>query len=284
MADVRKKLPCNAEGEFFVDESCIDCSVCREIAPGVFGDGDENACVVKQPLSEEEELSAFQALVSCPVSAIGTLSKKLPPHVLMSFPLPIEEEVYLTGYASEKSYGALSYFVRHPGGNWLIDSPRFSGHLVRRLKELGGGAFIFLTHEDDVADSDRYAEEFGAKRLIHREDMHAVPNAEVVIEGTEPKRMQGDFLVIPTPGHTKGHMVLLYRDKFLFTGDHLAWSRRLRRLTAFRDYCWYSWEELKRSMERLLNYNFEWVLPGHGYRSKLRREEFGAFVRELLSS
>lgn len=30
--------------------------------------------------------------------------------------------------------------------------------------------------------------------------------------------------------------------------------------------CWYSWEEQTRSMERLLAYDFEWVLPGHGRR------------------
>jgi glyoxylase-like metal-dependent hydrolase (beta-lactamase superfamily II) len=59
-------------------------------------------------------------------------------------------------------------------------------------------------------------------------------------------------------------MVLLYRDKFLFTGDHLAWSPSRETLTAFRTACWYSWKEQTRSMERLLDYSFEWVLPGHG--------------------
>jgi hypothetical protein len=27
---------------------------------------------------------------------------------------------------------------------------------------------------------------------------------------------------------------------------------------------WYSWAEQTRSMAKLLNYEFEWVLPGHG--------------------
>ena len=59
-------------------------------------------------------------------------------------------------------------------------------------------------------------------------------------------------------------MVLLYRDKYLFTGDHLAWSPVRQTLTAFRSVCWYSWPEQTRSMEKLLAYSFEWVLPGHG--------------------
>ncbi len=284
MANLKKRLPCNAEGEFFVDESCIDCSVCRTIAPGVFGDGEETACVVKQPKSEAEELKSFQALVSCPVPAIGTVSRKVPSRIHETFPIRVEKEVYLTGYSSKRSYGALSYFIRLPEGNWLVDSPRFSRHLVKRLKELGGLRYIFLTHEDDVADCGRYAKEFWAERIIHREDSHAVPDAEVLIEGFEPVPFGEDFLIIPTPGHTKGHMVLLYKNRYLFTGDHLAYSRRRGKLVAFRDYCWHSWEELKRSMKKLLEFEFEWVLPGHGYWKRISREEFESFVKELFSS
>ena len=79
-------------------------------------------------------------------------------------------------------------------------------------------------------------------------------------------RLDDDLSVIPTPGHTRGHAVLLHRDQYLFTGDHLAWSRRRGHLVAFRDANWYSWPETIRSMERLLDYAFEWVLPGHGER------------------
>jgi glyoxylase-like metal-dependent hydrolase (beta-lactamase superfamily II) len=60
---------------------------------------------------------------------------------------------------------------------------------------------------------------------------------------------------------------LLYRDKFLFTGDHLAWSDKRRGLIAFRDVAWYSWPEQTKSMERLLSLRFQWVLPGHGRRA-----------------
>ena len=68
---------------------------------------------------------------------------------------------------------------------------------------------------------------------------------------------EADVLFIP--GHTRGHAVLLYRERFLFTGDHLAWSRRLEQLVGFRDACWYSWSEQIRSMEKLLDFRFEFV-------------------------
>jgi glyoxylase-like metal-dependent hydrolase (beta-lactamase superfamily II) len=78
-------------------------------------------------------------------------------------------------------------------------------------------------------------------------------------------KIDDDLLAIPTPGHTRGHQVLLYRAKVLFTGDHLAWSPKRETLTAFRDACWYSWPVQTRSMEKLLDYRFESVLPGHGW-------------------
>src|SRR5438445_679029 len=87
---------------------------------------------------------------------------------------------------------------------------------------------------------------------------------EQVLGGDEPMKLDKDLLAIPVPGHTRGHAVLLYRNKFLFTGDHLAWSPTRRTLTAFRSACWYSWEAQTRSMEKLRQYDFEWVLPGHG--------------------
>jgi len=55
----------------------------------------------------------------------------------------------------------------------------------------------------------------------------------------------------------------------LFTGDHLWWDREEKCLDAGRDVCWYSWDEQIESMKKLLDFDFEWVLPGHGQRVKL---------------
>jgi glyoxylase-like metal-dependent hydrolase (beta-lactamase superfamily II) len=99
---------------------------------------------------------------------------------------------------------------------------------------------------------------------MHEADGAVRLGVERVIEGEEEARLDDDLQVIPTPGHTRGHQVLLYREKFLFTGDHLAWSPAKRTLTAFREVNWYSRPEQTRSMEKLLRYRFEWVLPGHG--------------------
>jgi glyoxylase-like metal-dependent hydrolase (beta-lactamase superfamily II) len=129
---------------------------------------------------------------------------------------------------------------------------------------MGGASMMFLTHRDDVADHARFAEKFKLERIMHERDNGARYGMERIIKGDEAVRLDEDLTLIPVPGHTRGHMVLLYRDKYLFTGDHLAWSPARETLTAFRSACWYSWTEQTRSMEKLLDYRFEWVLPGHG--------------------
>lgn len=207
------------------------------------------------------------ALTACPTGSIGTTHRHDARAAVGSFPEQLSENIYFCGFTAEASFGAWSYLIVRPanaGGNVLVDSPRWTRHLVRRIETLGGVRTIFLTHRDDVADHDRYARQFGAERIMHADDGAARLGIERVVEGAAEKRLDGELRVIPTPGHTRGHMVLLYRDRYLFTGDHLAWSPERNTLTAFRSVAWYSWAEQTRSMMRLLDYRFEWVLPGHG--------------------
>ncbi len=218
---------------------------------------------------------AFMALVACPTSSIGTESKTDASEGSRAFPETIDENVAFCGFTSERSFGAWSYFIERPAGNVLVDSPRAAGPLMAALDRRGGVATLFLTHRDDVADHATLARRFGCRRVMHADDLTAdTRGVEQPITGSDPVRLDEDLVVVPTPGHTRGHAVLLYRNRYLFTGDHLAWSRRRGHLVAFRDANWYSWPETIRSMERLLDYDFEWVLPGHGgrYRAPSARE------------
>lgn len=282
MARLELRLSTNVEGEFYVDSRCINCDACRQLAPDVFGEKNGYSHVKKQPTTEEERREAFRALLSCPVQAIGTESGDLGRQYKDDFPLLLEENVYYLGFNSSKSYGANSYFVNDVNGNWMIDSPRYHEHLVRKIRDVGGLEYIFLTHQDDVADADKYADIFGARVIIHQDDSMAYPDADILIRGIEPVEIERNVLVIPVPGHTKGHCVLLYKNKYLFTGDHLEWRRQLGELRAFRNYCWYSWEEQIKSMERLSQFQFEWILPGHGQRVKLAPKVMKEKMKRLL--
>jgi glyoxylase-like metal-dependent hydrolase (beta-lactamase superfamily II)/ferredoxin len=267
MANPARKLAENVPGDFFVDDTCIDCDACRQIAPATFRDHGDQSSVYQQPKTEEQTYKAMQALVTCPTGSIGSTLKHDAKAAIDSFPMNIAENVYFCGFTSESSFGAWSYLIVRPdseGGNVMIDSPRFAGQLVKKIERLGGIRQILLSHRDDVADHEAFARRFSAQRFMHQRDNAARYGVEHVIEGDEIVSIDKDLLLIPTPGHTRGHVVFLYKNRFLFTGDHLSWSPVRNTLTAFRSVAWYSWKEQTRSMERLLEIDFEWVLPGHG--------------------
>ncbi len=257
MATPSKRRPENIDGDFFVDSTCIDCDTCRWMAPATFNRANGQSVVYKQPKNQNEKTKAAQALLSCPTASIG----------------------YFLRYHSEKSYGAASYFIQRPEGNVLIDSPRFSMPLVKRFEELGGISYIFLTHRDDVADHQKYHEHFNAKRIIHAKELTKhIPEAEILISHDHNNQIAEDLILIPVPGHSPGHLVLLYRNKFLFTGDHIAYSDKIQSIYAFREHCGFSWEEQINSVAKLADYNWSWLLPGHGRRTQASPEKMRTMI------
>ncbi|HXU39033.1 MAG TPA: MBL fold metallo-hydrolase [Blastocatellia bacterium] len=276
----------NAHGDFFVDTTCIDCDLCRQIAPDTFSDIGDQSIVFHQPETSEQVFDALKALVTCPTASIGTISNQNAKPAVAAYPEVVDDNVYFCGFASESSYGASSYFIARPEGNVLVDSPRFAAPLVKRIENMGGIKLIFLTHRDDVADHEKWASHFDAERILHSDDIsRSTSGVERVLTGRAAITLDHDLLAIPTPGHTRGHTVLLYRDRYLFSGDHLWWSAAYDALNASQSVCWYSWTEQIRSMERLLDYEFEWVLPGHGRRvhlsSSLMREQLESCVARM---
>jgi glyoxylase-like metal-dependent hydrolase (beta-lactamase superfamily II)/ferredoxin len=286
MALIERAHQENSPGDFFVDTSCIDCDLCRQIAPDTFSDVGDQSVVHHQPNTPEQEFAALKALVTCPTASIGTLSHRNAKMAVRAYPEAIDQNVYFCGFASESSYGASTYLIVRPEGNVLIDSPRFATPLVKSIEKLGGVGLMFLTHRDDVADHEKWATHFGAERILHRDDIsRSTSGVERVLTGRDAVELDDDLLAIPTPGHTRGHTVLLYRDQYLFSGDHLWWSTGYDSLNASQSVCWYSWTEQTRSMERLLDYQFEWVLPGHGRRvhlsSSLMRDQLEQCVARM---
>lgn len=283
MADQKKRLSTNIAGNFYVDSTCINCDTCRQLAPKSFEETGDYSAVVNQPEGEPQVHQAYQALLACPVGSIGTehSDKRMLQKAMASFPMHLEGGVFYCGFNSEKSFGANSFFIEHPDGNWLVDSPRYIKHLVDFFEQKGGIRYIFLSHEDDVADCDRYAKQFGATRIIHQADAEAVPGAERIIEGEEPVTLTPQFQAIPVPGHTPGSMALLYDERFLFTGDHLWWDSAQKMLGAPQRLVWRK-RVLVDSIQKLLGYRFEWVLAGHGDRMRLPADQMRTQLQALV--
>src|ERR1044072_8201512 len=106
MALRSKQVPENVPGEFFVDSTCIDCDTCRQLAPATFAEAADYSYVHHQPATAVEKREALQALVACPTGSIGAASSAR--EAAWDFPLPVEDEVFYCGFASEKSFGGSS--------------------------------------------------------------------------------------------------------------------------------------------------------------------------------
>ena len=265
MADKKKIHPANRPGNLFVDTSCIDCGTCYWIAPDVFKRHEGNSIVYQAP-DESRQLSAWQAMYSCPTNSIGVKSReKSMGKGLESLPRELVTDVLHLGFHARGSFGAASYLLRGSKGNLMIDSPRFSQHLVKKLEALGGVKAQYLTHRDDIADTERYLQALGHQAWIHALDQPREMSflGKWEFEG-ECLDISEELKVIAVPGHTQGSVCFLFRDKYLFTGDHLAFSTELGHLYAFRRACWFDFEIQIESMKRLLDYSFEAVFPGHG--------------------
>ncbi|XP_026401427.1 uncharacterized protein LOC113297217 isoform X1 [Papaver somniferum] len=244
------------------------------MAPQVFALVDRKPAVYKQPSCGKERLNALQALLSCPTGSINT---EKPAHDILevqeTFPLPIDEQripgVYHCGYHSEASYGATSYFITHPDGNILVDSPRYTEKLARKIELLGGARYMFLTHKDDVADHKKWSKRLGCHRVLHSQDVEDhTADVETKLEGGGPWNLGNDFELIHTPGHSKGFVSLFYKPlKVIFTGDHFG--KEQSELSIWVQYNHYSVPLQIESVQMLLDFEFEWILPGHG-----RRVEF----------
>lgn len=279
MADPRRRNERDRGGAWFVDTTCIDCDVARQLAPGLIEEDEQGlSYFVREPKTPRETSAAWRALLACPSGSIGAPRALRAPQG--AFPWEVAPGVFLAGYHSRDSFGAHAYFVPAPEGNFLVDAPRFVPALVDAFAAQGGLRHILLTHRDDVADADRYAARFGARVWIHRADADAAPYATDVFD--EEADVEPGLRAIPFAGHTRGSSLYLWRSRFLFTGDSLAFSRRTKDLYAFRDATWFSWDALTHSMERLRDLPFEWVLPGHGSVGRVPLSERQARVEALV--
>lgn len=73
MADLKTKTAGNIPGPYYVDDTCIDCDLCRSLFPAFFrrDDNDGLTFVYRQPINADEIGQAEEARLSCPYESIG---------------------------------------------------------------------------------------------------------------------------------------------------------------------------------------------------------------------
>ncbi len=285
MARIGDRHPDGPEGDWYVDTNCIDCDAARHVAPGLIvrNPSDGVSLFLRQPETPEEIEMAWRAVMVCPTRSVGHVSLKRPDEPV--FPHDLGDGVHRLGHNSRSSFGAHSYLVRRPGGNLMIDAPRWTREVADPVAELGGIDHILLSHRDDIADADRYAERFGARVWIHVDDADAAPYATDIIDGVEPVDAIDDVIMFPVPGHTRGSVLFHVDGHLLFSGDSLAWNPERRTLMAFRRACWFSWpaqiDSLRRFSESGLG--FDRLFTGHGWSHDASADAFAAEFPPLLA-
>lgn len=284
MARLEDRHPAGAPGDWFVDDRCIDCDAARHVAPGLVerNNADGNSYFARQPETPEEIEMAWRAVQVCPTRSVGHVSLRRPE--IPAFPHDLGDGVHRLGHNARSSFGAHSYLVVRETGNLMVDAPRWTREVAEPVESLGGVAHILLTHRDDVADADRYAERFGSRVWIHADDADAAPYATDLVDGSDPVTAAGDVTAFPVPGHTKGSVLYLVGGRLLFSGDSLSWNPRRGALHAFRTACWYSWPEQTASLGRLAasGLRFDRLFCGHGWSHDAPAEEFHRQLVDLV--
>ena len=82
-------------------------------------------------------------------------------------------DVYWVGHHNEASFGAIPYLVRAESENnsnaWImVDVPKYNVQSVRDVIEITGPQgphFLFLTHVDDTADHEKWADHFNSNNI-----------------------------------------------------------------------------------------------------------------------
>jgi len=168
---------------------------------------------------------------------------------------------------SELTFGGKGFLVTGPKYNLMVDTPACTPDVIRAVRGAGGLRYIFLSHRDEIGEVCDLKRALGGALILHRSEAENVSCATDMPFDTDFEVEPG-LWVIHTPGHSPGSScILLHRDaqKVLFTGDHIL---RLRDdVPAPLHFPWTTdWEAQVASARRLLELDFDYIIPSHGNR------------------
>jgi glyoxylase-like metal-dependent hydrolase (beta-lactamase superfamily II) len=189
-------------------------------------------------------------------------------------------------YALDSTKGAYAYIILGEETTLIDTGLSFKGNSL--LKELSSMKIrlqdikhILLTHYDldHIGNAARLAELTGAKLWASSVDRPYIlgeidrPGFKkflpYIFRVKKPKNITpypqdgklGDITVIPTPGHTPGHVCLLLED-ILFAGDLIENTKGS--LVSYPSPWNWNTPVLKSSIKKIAHYPFKWICPAHG--------------------
>ncbi|KAG8473786.1 hypothetical protein CXB51_035975 [Gossypium anomalum] len=248
----KQRRPQNADGDFFVDHTCIDCDTCRWMAPwnllcvslsgvviGCSCGADHCLRIINYDVGQDlRNYSTFKAfyflLLQQVFTRVGGMSAV--------YKQPTCKEDRLKALQALISCPTNSIRTEVPPPDILeaqktfpipIDEKKLPGvyHCgYHSSKSYGASSYLIihpdgniLIDRDDVADHGKWSKRFSCDRILHSGDVEAcTADVETKLVGNGPWRLGQDVMLIHTLGHTEGSVCLFYMPlKILFTGDHI---------------------------------------------------------------
>ncbi|CEM19257.1 unnamed protein product [Vitrella brassicaformis CCMP3155] len=276
---------------------CMGLGCCRNACPSVFGEIEmsrkrerADRCIRQEAALHARRVHSDEtSSENCPPKAIHWT--KLPAALMQEtsewegFPELIDSgdgyQFYCLG-AVTPPIGSESYLIVREGrGNIMVEPASQAKQVVDFVMQQGGVKYLIMTHRDSISGLRFWRKQTGCEGVLHSDEacylsvyFESTYGLEHWVRGKGPVSSlpdgDPDVKLVHTPGHTKGHMCVLYKDRLLMTGDHLGYSHRSRSLTCLRAACWYDWSTQIESVRVLKQFSFLWVLPSHGQRYKAK--------------
>lgn len=204
-------------------------------------------------------------------------------------------------YALDTTKGTYAYVILGPDV-MLVDTglPFQRRRMIQELLSLGITAesirHILLTHHDaDHIGNAAYFQSLSkASVWVSQEDRPYIEGAikrpgikrwiSMGVRGPEhltsygTNQRIGEVEMIPTPGHTPGHVCLLYKD-VLFAGDLVANRKGKWEISP----AIMTWDQkaLIESIRNVATHSFHWICPAHG-KPVVRGADWECFVEEAI--
>lgn len=120
---------------------------------------------------------------------------------------------------------ARSFLLERPEGNLIVYNAPGLTTAASAIQAAGGATRLFINHGHEAMFG---PQDVDVRVLVNERDRdEAAQSLRIESTFTERERLDGDFEVIPAPGHTPGTTLYLWDNgthRFLFTGDML-WTQ-----------------------------------------------------------
>ena len=192
--------------------------------------------------------------------------------------------------AQKQAPGFHCYLIRDAEGLTLVDTslPGRGEAILEEIRELGFQPQdlkrIFLTHTDmdHIGNARMLQEASGSQVYVSAEEekyltgeRKRLPGKEKMFQGFQGPKVQvypeklAEYQIIPTPGHTAGHVCVLYQD-CLFAGD--CCSTESGEVTGPEAGFTEDEELAAQSLRKVSRYNFGCWCPCHGLPKRHQEE------------